>query len=406
MPPGDWSPVREEAPNNMYVETLGFSAGAAGKVSALPAERELAKLSLRDPSWVLMYAVESAPIEAIMAQLKRTHPKASIFGATSFQGVFAPSGFARGVAMMVAERGDKVDVHPVLRDCDASKASDLAREACGEIERRLEKRPDALLLHATPGFEERILEGVRAAFGTEVPVYGGSAADDDISGKWRIFADGKVSSEGFLLVGIASKKPVRGSFLGGYLPSEASGVVTRAKGRTVYEIDHQPAAVVYNSWTQGAIKDELERGGNILLKTNLLPIARTIGGSQGLPRRLLSHPHEVVGKTRALNFFSEFENGDRILLMRSAAEALITRVRRTVQRARGSSHEKPRGALLIYCGGSLGIVLDQAARISQEMARELGDVPFIGIGTFGEQGCFFEKTESRHGNLMCSAMLF
>jgi hypothetical protein len=391
----------------MYVATLGFSSGVDTKTQPLLVERDLAELSLRDPAWVLMYAVEDVRLEPIVAKVKRIHPNVPVFGATSFQGVFAPGGFGRGVAMLVAERADKLKLATALQKSSAGDASTIAQRACAEIEKKLKKLPGALLLHATPGFEERILEGIRSAFGTEVPVYGGSAADDSIAGKWRVFADGDICSEGFLLVGITSEKRVRGSFLGGYLPSDHRGVVTRAERRTVHEIDGQPAAVVYNAWTQGAIKAELEYGGNILLKTNLHPVARSVAGSAGgLPRRLLSHPHEVVARSKALNFFSEFLTGDKIVLMTSTPEPLITRVRRAVQRAKGSSREKPRGAVMIYCGGCLGIVLEQASRISQEVTQELGDVPFIGIATFGEQGCFFEKTESRHGNLMCAAMLF
>jgi hypothetical protein len=84
---------------------------------------------------------------------------------------------------------------------------------------------------------------------------------------------------------------------------------------------------------------------------------------------------------------------------------LVSRVRRVVQRARGSVGSAPRGALLIYCAGCLSSMLNQAGRIAQEFAQELPGVPFVGIATFGEQGTFFEKAESWHGNLMCSAVL-
>jgi len=368
-------------------------------------EREVAKIPLASASWVLMYGVEDSPLVAIAAEIRRKRPGLRVFGATSFQGVFAPPGFGRGVGMLLAEESDDIRVATSLKTCGASDAVFHAARAAKEVVSKLVQRPDALLLHATPGFEERILDGIREALGTEVPVYGGSAADDHIAGKWRVLADGESTGQGFLLVGIIASKRVRGSFLSGYLPSDHAGVVTRANGRTLHEIDGQPAAVVYNSWTGGAIASEVERGGNILLKTNLLPLARDIGGAEGLPRRLLSHPHEV-GRARSLNLFSEFATGDHITLMTGAVEPLITRVRRSLQRAKGTLRDTPRGALLIYCGGSLGVILDQADRISAEVRNAVGDVPFLGIATFGEQGCFFEKSESRHGNLMCSAMVF
>jgi len=51
-------------------------------------------------------------------------------------------------------------------------------------------------------------------------------------------------------------------------------------------------------------------------------------------------------------------------------------------------------------------MLDRAGKISSEFAAELDGAPFIGIATFGEQGTFFTKSESWHGNLMCSALIF
>ena len=156
----------------MYVATLGLSSGLDAKTQPLLVERDLAELSLQDPAWVLMYAVEDIRLEPIVAKLKRTHPDVPVFGATSFQGVFAPSGFGRGVAMLVAERADKLEIATALQKCSSGDAATIAQRACAEIEKKLKQQPDALLLHATPGFEERILEGIRSAFGTEVPVSG------------------------------------------------------------------------------------------------------------------------------------------------------------------------------------------------------------------------------------------
>jgi len=387
----------------MYAISLGDSASGNRESEW---DREFAKLLRRPPAWILMYATTSAPVSRIVKRLQREHPGVPVFGATSFQGVFSPTGFSPGLALLIAEAEDHLPVAVSLSETGATHAEERARKACVEIERSLGFRPHVLLLHATPGFEERILAGIRRAFGTDVPVYGGSAADDTINGEWRVFAKGASVQEGFVLAGIASSSTLQGGFLSGYLPTEHEGTVTEAKGRTVLRIDGQPAACVYNTWTRGAIAEELKSGGSVLLKTNMLPIARVVGGSSAVPRRLLSHPHEVIASNQALNFFSEFAVGDRITLMTGTKDPLVARVRRTVQRARAGAQSSNRGGLLVYCAGCLGALLDRAPEISAEFASELGDVPFIGVATFGEQGRLFDKTESRHGNLMCTVLLF
>jgi hypothetical protein len=358
------------------------------------------------PAWALLYGVQGAPFMRITNVLRRLYVDLPVFGATSFQGVFTQGGFVRAPTLLVADEADQISPSFVLEATSANRARERAHAACKEIEQRLGKRPNMLLLHATPGFEEQILSGVRDAFGTDVPVYGGSAADDALDGKWQVFANRAVCSEGFLLLGLASERAPSGGFLGGYLATKHTGKLTRVHGRIVYEINGLPAAEVYNAWSDGAISAEVEKGGNVLSKTNLLPLGRTVGAGHGMPRRLLAHPRAVVPGEKGLEFFAEFSRGDEVTLMISTRGPLISRVRRAVQRARGSGRETPRGALLIYCAGCLGMMLDQADHIAKEFAAELPAVPWVGIATFGEQGTFFEQGESRHGNLMCSAVLF
>jgi hypothetical protein len=385
----------------MYVSQLDATDRDSGDI-----EQQMARLSAHPPAWVLMYGPDDAPYRQIMNHIKHRFPDVAVFGATSFRGVFTTSGFSRDVALLVGEQGDGITVAVSLKESSAAQAKSLSQKACQEIEQRLGHRPNTLLMHATPGFEERILDGVRAAFGSDVPVYGGSAADDSLKGSWLVMANGKLCQEGFLLVGVSSMRSPLGSFVGGFLPTEHGGIITKVEGRAVAEIDHQPAASVYNNWADGVISKELLTGGNVLLKTNLRPLARSLGDVRGMPRRLLSHPHEVLQDLETLTFFTEFSIGDRVTLMTGAREPLVTRVRRAVQRARGSSMARPRGAILVYCGGSLGGLLDQADKIASEFAAELEGAPFIGIATFGEQGAFFTKSDSWHGNLMCSAMIF
>jgi len=369
-------------------------------------DQPFAALTGGQPAWALLYGSEGAPFSRIMSSLRRGHPNLDVFGATSFQGVFTERGFIRGATLLIADRGDEIVPAFALEATGAGRARERAGNACRQIERQLRQRPNMLLLHATPGFEEEILAGVHDAFGHDVPVYGGSAADDNLAGNWQVFANGAVCTEGFLLIGLASQLAPSGGFLGGYLPTEHTGTVTRGTGRIVYEIDGRAAADVYNAWTNGAIAGELDAGGSIMSKTNLLPLGRNAGKGLGMPRRLLAHPRDVIRGERALSFFASFSEGDQVTLMTSTRGPLVSRVRRAVQRARGPGGRTPRAALLVYCAGCLGAMLDEADRIAKEFSEELNGVPFVGIVTFGEQGTFFEKSESLHGNLMCSAVLF
>lgn len=363
---------------------------------------EVKRVGVR-PTWCLVYGDQSASLEAVRA-LSRANPGVPIAGCTSYRGVFAADGFKRGFVVLMAEPDDDITVAAQLVPCRSGEGQAAARRACAAIQAELGGRPDLILMHATPGFEEEVLEGIDASFDNQVPVVGGSAADDEITGGWSIFLGDRVIRSGVVLIGLRSPGKIRSSFVGGYLPSGLRAIVTKASGRVVHELDGEPAAQVYNRWTDGAIARQLREGGRVLRETTLLPLARTIEHAGVMPRRLLSHPESVSAETGSITFFSRFNVGEEVLLMTGTSGGLIPRAYRAVERALEGG-PAPKGGLLVYCAGSLSATLESANDVAREIERAAGNVPFIGISTFGEQGNFFSKGRNHHGNLMCSALI-
>jgi hypothetical protein len=239
-------------------------------------------------------------------------------------------------------------------------------------------------------------------------VYGGSAADDDLSGKWKVFVGTQIETEGFVLGAFVDEQPLYGSFVAGYVPGKEHGVVTRSRGRIVYEIDNQPAAVVYNRWRGGELDEYLAKGGVVLASTTLNPIGRVIDRVGAVPRYLLSHPHEI-GADRSLSFFTEFATGDEIVMMVGSKASLLERTEQVIARAlgHGRSRANLRGGILVYCGGCVMAIGDGAKEVATLYHRGIGSAPFVGAATFGEIGCFTGPTPvNRHGNLMCDTILF
>lgn len=355
--------------------------------------------------WALVYSTVDTPIAPHAAALA-SRVRGPIFGCTSSAGVFTPRGFERGAFALIGEEGD-AGAEVALRSCTAVQARRVAREAALAITASLGRRPDALLLHATPGFEERLVEGLDDAFdGHAPPTFGGSAADDDLSGKWSIFHGAQSAREGFVLAAFTADAPILGSFVAGYVPGRQRGVVTRASGRVVHEIDHKPAARVYDEWLSGALAGALDAGRVVLADTTLHPVGRAIDRVGNVPRYLLSHPHEVR-RDGSLTFFTELAQGDEIVLMIGSAASLLERTDQVVARALGRSDVKPRGGVLVYCGGCVMAIGDRAREVGTTYSRAIDGSPFIGAATFGEVGCFTGPTPvNRHGNLMCDTLLF
>lgn len=358
-----------------------------------------------DARWILLYATVDQKVAELGALVARRAPGASVFGATSFQGVLTPDGFPRGAFALVGGAKDGITASSKVRATTSARARSDVRAAASEIAKSL-GQVDTLLLHATPGYEERLIEGVAEAFdGKPPPLYGGSAADDDLSGKWSVFDGERVEKEGFALVGFSSKKAVHGSFVAGYTPSGKHGVVTAAVGRRVVSIDDKPAARVYDEWVNGAIRGDLDAGGNVLAKTTLHPLGRLVDKVGAVPRYVLSHPHEVH-RDGSLSLFTEVAKGDELVLMVGSPGALVDRTDQVAARASRSAGLVG-GGVLVYCAGCVGAIGDQVPTVAKRFYDRIGRAPFLGAATFGEQGCFTgERAVNRHGNLMCDAILF
>lgn len=364
--------------------------------------------TLKPGRWALVYATVDTSLAATVGALATKMRGAPVFGCTSSRGVFTPRGFERGAFALIADEGDPAAAS-VARACSAVGARRTAREAALAITQQLGRRPDALLLHATPGFEERLVEGLEDAFdGQPPPTYGGSAADDDLSGGWRVFSGTQVEREGFVLAGFVSEKPVHGSFVAGYVPGKQRGTVTRAKGRVILEIDHEPAAVVYNRWRAGALDGALGRDQVVLGDTTLHPIGRVIDRVGNVPRHLLSHPHEIRADG-SLSLFTDIVVGDEIAMMVGSEASLLERTEQVVTRALGSGARSTalRAGILVYCGGCVMAIGDRTRAVSELYRKAIGGAPFVGAATFGEIGCFTGPSPvNRHGNLMCDTILF
>ncbi len=362
----------------------------------------------RGVAWALAYATVDQDLRALVAGLAQRYPGKPVFGATSSGGVFCSKGFVRGAQVLLGEDSDGVQAGSSTQACGAAGAWRASRDACAEIARQLGGPPTALLLHATPGFEERVLAGIEAVYeGNCPPVYGGSAADDDLKGNWRVFGSGRVEAEGFVLTGFRSTRKIHGSFVAGYLPTQQRGVVSRAQGRIVYEIDGRPAADVYNSWRNGALAGRMG-GGVVLADTTLYPVGRLIDKIRGIPRYLLSHPHQIL-PDRSLSFFTDMATGDELVMMMGSTASLLDRTEQAVSRAMGLDRDGGplSGGILIYCGGCVMALGERTSEVASLFDQQIKRAPFIGAATFGEVGCFAGPTAvNRHGNLMCDTLLF
>jgi hypothetical protein len=364
------------------------------------------------PQLLFAHCTATHDVDALRKVLGEMAPGVPIHGGTSCIGVMTEEGFhsQQGCGLGLFGLRDEAGRYGVgcapLGSSPGLAAQQALEQALGAIDKR-GMAPALVVITTTPGAEEQVIAGLEAYLGPNVPIAGGSAADNNVAGGWKLFTRAQVFDAAVVVTALFPSSEVVFSFHSGYEPTPYKGIVTRASGRSVYEIDGRPAVAAYDEWTKGALSQWLSAPGNVLAHTTLYPLGREVGSVGGMANYQLSHPDTVL-PGGGLTVFTEIAVGDEVVLMHGTHEGLVARAGRVAQAAlktHDRSVEQVAGALVIYCAGCMLTVQSRMQDVAGGLRNAIGDQPSLTTFTFGEQGCFVGG-ENRHGNLMISVLLF
>ncbi|MBN2072303.1 MAG: FIST C-terminal domain-containing protein [Candidatus Krumholzibacteriota bacterium] len=364
-----------------------------------------------DPDWMVVYSSVGYDCDRLAACLNRIDPGLSIHGGSSCQGVMTDAGFhsLEGTGLGLFGIKDPSGAYGVGAEDVKASPRDAGRNAIQkaiDAAHRPGEKPQLVWLTCAPGFEEDIIKGIEEVIGSDIPIAGGSSADNTIEGHWKQFINGKGFSNGVVITALYPSTRMHWSFWSGYYATDKMGKVTKSRKRTIMEIDNRSAAEVYNEWTGGAIKESL-KGGSVLANTTLYPIGRPLKQMGSLKFYCLSHP-ESVTPDGGLNIFTDIGENEEIVLMTGSKNRLVDRagtVAKSALRNGLISSDQVAGGLIIYCAGCMLTIQDDMPKAAANIRETIGGNPFLGAFTFGEQGALVDGA-NHHGNLMISAVLF
>lgn len=365
----------------------------------------------QSPDLIVAYVTHLHAKDQVLSGLQQLFPHSVIHGGTTCIGLMTRSGFHSREGYSVGLFGivDKAGAYGVASSAVVENPQNAGRNAIKMAIKeagREGESPDLVWLNVSPGIEEEVLLGIQEVIGENVPVVGGSTADNFVAGLWYQFTHQTTLEDGIVVTAMYPSSKTHVAFQSGFSPTEYMGKVTQAEGRLLQKINGRPAAVVYNEWTGGLVNDFM-MGGNVLATTSLNPLARYVGHMEGNDYHRLSHP-ETITHDGAMTLFTKVEEGEELILMAGNRQNLITRGGLAVQsalRAGNICEDQVAGGLIIYCAGCMLTVQNGMDDVALGISQSLGEAPFIGTITFGEQGCFLNG-DNYHGNLMISVVLF
>ncbi len=363
-------------------------------------------------SWIVAFYTESHDAEIISNGIKSVGKESLLLGGSSCrsimneEGVWGNNSAAMGL-FVISDPNGNYGVGGAEIDDSPREAATAAMEQALENSGRPDETPSLIWISAAPGTEEDLLHGIADVVGENVPVAGGSAADNAIAGHWTQIAGGKTYDNGVVITALFPSVETSFAFHSGYDPTSCRGTVTEAEGRKIISIDGRPATEVYNEWTGGQLTKWVVEGGNILAESSLAPLGYMVDEAVGVEHFTLMHPANM-DTDGTLHLFAEVETGTELILMKGTRDQLVVRAERVTDAAReaSSNPEAPvLGGLVVYCAGCMLTVGDRISKVAEHVNKALGNEPFLGTFTFGEQGCHLAQ-ENAHGNLMISVVLF
>lgn len=374
------------------VAALGRSRVVDARVAAREAVQEaLSKLGGQRVALALLTSTVDHDAAAVFEAVRGELHEAPISGVTTSLGVLGVDGVSAGndgvvgVLLFGENPGRRYEVGFAELGNDPRAAG---RAAASQVASRGEGQPRVLLVMASPGSEEDVLTGIVEVF-PNTPVYGGSAADNTISGEWSVFTNEGPRSSAVSVVGLFGDVKIGGAFLSPYAPTTHSAVVTSGHERVIEALDGEPAANVLARWLGSSIDFQLKEGGNILAQTALSPLAIRRETARG-DHFVTLHPASIEQPSGSVSVFARAAVGQTVCLMAGTRHGLIEILPKLLDEALESGElaaDEVRAGLLIYCAGCAGAIGQELDRgLRQHLGSRLAGVPLIGMCTFGEQG--------------------
>ena len=386
----------------MLKANVGWSTKAdnfeSGKESASQAVKDLIQTKV-----AFLFMSSDNNTEEVLRGAKSELGTAPIVGCTSSGGIIVPEGYVsseNGFSGILA-LGD-----PELTVGVAGSAKEgTARQTGARVAVEAMKHagtcdvPSYFYMVASPGEEEDYLKGIEDVIG-RVPFFGGSAADNTISGEWKIFTNDKIFADGVAVAFFYTDKPMANVYTGAYHETTNSGIITKLEGkRTLVEIDGEPALKKYQKWTGKALKDL--KGGNLLSATITAPL--------GVKDRLgdliaIRHPMSS-NEDYSMNIGNHLAVNTAVIQMEATVDELIDSTGKTLKEVRKELSEEAGAYLLVHCGGRRLGIGDRVDEVAKQLKKEANGVPFITIFTFGEYGVK-DHGANTTGGLMLSFTAF
>ena len=368
---------------------LKTKVGYSENVDAFTSGAETAKMAnvIENPQVGLLFTSCVQDQNKIMEGAKSVLGDVPVIGCTSSAAICTQDGYLNketGYSGMMLFGGDLEVVTAGSAQTDETPREvgrRVARDAISKV-KGADVEPDFFFMSASPANEEEYLEGIQDVIGN-VPVFGGSAADNTVEGKWSILNDGEAFADGLTIAIFYTKGEMKNLYTGAYHETNNVGVITKVRDeRTLVEIDHEPALKKYAEWTGKSVESLM--GNNLLTETICAPL-----GVKDPIGKVTAVRHPMFGNDDlSMNIGANLAENTAVIELSNTPEGILKANEETINNLNKLMVSEANSYFLVHCGGRrLGLALSQIEdKIYPEVKKVIPNKEFLMVFTFGEYG--------------------
>ena len=369
---------------------------------------ETAKESTKDFSNVklnFLYTSEKCDIKKVIKGVREV-TSSPIIGCTSNQGIIVPDGYItseNGFAGMLSLNDQNLTVGVAIHEAGKDARAIGRKVAIAAVEDAGTTRaPAYFYMVASPKEEEEYLMGIQDVIG-RVPVFGGSAADDNVEGNWKIICNDKVIDDGVAVAFIYTDNEILTSFTGAYRETGNMGLVTGVKdNRILVTIDGISALKKYAHWINSSPSSLIGKDLLMTSVTKPLGVKDPLGSLTVIRHPMFGDDMGTKSTTDdTIRLGNKIVEGTAIIQLEATTDELVNSTGDTLRDLRKKMYSEPAAYVLIHCGGRKLEIGDRIDEVHKQLVREAKGVPFITAFTFGEYG-YEEHSSNICGGLMLS----
>lgn len=380
---------------SIVASSIIADAALAGKEAAAKI-----KAGLADAKLAFVYGSADYDSAQLLGGVAQELVDVPVVGNTSFTGIITPEGYIGGDTPFVgilALGGDDVEVGTA----GAARGSETPRETGARLAREAmaaagrADAPDYWYMAASPAEEEYYIKGVTEVIG-RAPFFGGSAADNEIAGKWFLYNGTEAFADGCVVAFFYTDTPFANKFTGAYAETSNIGIVTKMDGdRGIAEIDGVPALAKYAEWR--GIPIEKLMGGDLLVASIVAPL-----GVKDRLGDLVAIRHPMNGNDDlSIAVGAKVMTGTAVICMDGDVDCLVNSNTKTMEELKARTTTKPAAYHIVHCGGRRAAIDARIGEVADQLIAAADGVPFIAEFTFGEYG-FEDDGLNTTGGLMLS----